>query len=330
MENTNVKRNFKASLFSMIFGEKSELLSLYNAINGSHYEDPDLLEITTIQDVLYMGLKNDQSFIIGEYMNLYEAQSTWNSNMPLRGLFYFSSLYQGYVESRHLDIYSGTRLELPTPKYVVLYNGTRKEPEYQMLRLSESFTLARNADSRCLDGQGLNTQVPNDSVSAAERFREPALECIAEVYNINWGHNQKLMEQCRKLYEYAYLVEQARAHLAQGLVLAEAIDRAVEECIKKGILEEFLLKHRAEVKQMILTEYNEELHIQNEREIARKEGMDQGIEKGREQGIKALILDNLEEGTPKERILEKLQRRFDLDKNTAAVYYEKYSPEAEK
>ena len=130
-----------------------------------------------------------------------------------------------------------------------------------------------------------------------ERFKEPTLECIAEVYNINWGHNQKLMEQCRKLYEYAYLVEMVRAYLSQGLVLATAIDRAVEECIKKGILEEFLLKHRAEVKQMILTEYNEELHIQNEREIARKEGMELGKK----------IYKLLNQGVPAQEVAEKLQ-----------------------
>ena len=75
MYEANVRRCFKDSLFRMVFQEKRELLSLYNAINGSRYEDPELLEITTIQDVLYMGLKNDCSFLIDEYLNLYETQS---------------------------------------------------------------------------------------------------------------------------------------------------------------------------------------------------------------------------------------------------------------
>lgn len=304
MNATNVRRKFKAGLFSKIFEGKPELLSLYNAINGSHYEDPELLEITTIEDVLYMGIKNDLSFIIDEYMNLYEAQSSWNSNMPLRGLFYFSSLYQGYVASRQLDIYSKARLMLPTPRYVVLYNGTEAEPEWTQLRLTDSFL--------------------------KEGREKASVECLVEVYNINWGHNGQLMEQCRKLHEYAYLVEQVRDHLSQGMVLTAAVDRAVETCIKHGILKEFLLKHRAEVKQMILSEYDEELHIRSERELAMSEGIlkgrQEGIQQGIQQGIQVLILDNLEDGTPTERILEKLQRRFDLDRETAARYLEQYSP----
>ena len=313
MEKTNVRRNFKSSLFSMIFEEKSELLSLYNAINGSNYEDPELLEITTIQDVLFMGIKNDLSFIIDEYMNLYEAQSTWNSNMPLRGLFYFSSLYQGYVESRQLDIYSSVRLKLPFPKYVVLYNGSREEPERQTLCLTESFEYADREEEQGKSKIGL-----------------AAVECRAEVININWGHNKQLMKQCRKLYEYAYLVEQVRIYLSQGIKLKTAVDRAVEKCIKEGILKSFLMKNRAEVKQMILTEYDEKRHIENEKEIARKEAFREGNKQGVEQGIKVIIADNLREKISRERILEKLQEWFSLDQETAVKYYEKYACEAEE
>lgn len=86
MENTKVRRNFKSSLFSMIFEEKSELLNLYNAINGSNYEDPELLEITTIQDVLFMGIKNDLSFIIDEYMNLKDNKVPRIPKTPLMAI----------------------------------------------------------------------------------------------------------------------------------------------------------------------------------------------------------------------------------------------------
>lgn len=336
METMNVRRNFKSGLFSMIFEEKSELLSLYNAINGSSYGDPGLLEITTIEDVLYMGIKNDKSFIIDRYMNLYEAQSTWNSNMPLRGLFYFSSLYQGYVASRHLDIYSSARLELPFPKYVILYNGTKKEPEHQILRLSDSFKQGSETEEAAANKAG-DDEAENDAAGAGEAGKsggQAALECTAEVYNINYGHNETLMRQCRKLYEYSYLVEAVRKGLSKGMVLAAAIENAVETCIKEGILETFLLKNRAEVKQMILTEYDEERHIQNERELAKEEalrqGRQEGREEGRQEGIRALILDNLEENVPKERILEKLQKRFLLDRETAVRNYDQYASEAEE
>ena len=119
------RRNYKDSLFRMVFREKKELLSLYNAINGTAYEDPEELIVTTIEDVLYMGRKNDISFLIKDVMNLYEHQSSVNPNMPLRGLIYISMLYQGYIEQNNLDIYSSTQLKLPAPKYLVFYNGTK-------------------------------------------------------------------------------------------------------------------------------------------------------------------------------------------------------------
>ena len=152
------RRNYKDSLFRMVFREKKELLSLYNAINGTAYEDPEELIVTTIEDVLYMGRKNDISFLIKDVMNLYEHQSSVNPNMPLRGLIYISMLYQGYIEQNNLDIYSSTLLKLPTPKYLVFYNGTKAEPDRQELRLSDSFI---------------------------KREEQPDLECRAVILNIN-------------------------------------------------------------------------------------------------------------------------------------------------
>lgn len=158
--------------------------------------------------------------------------------MPLRGVFYFSRLYSGYIKTRKLDIHSRTRIPLPTPRYIVFYNGAGNEPERRQLRLSDSFLKRQD---------GL----------------EPCLECIAIVLNINLGQNQKLMDGCRRLYEYAFLVEQIRLHLAKGLKLEAAIDTAVEVCTENEILSDFLIKHRAEVKEMILSEYDEELHLKD-------------------------------------------------------------------
>ena len=265
------RRNYKDSLFRMVFREKKELLSLYNAINGTAYEDPEELIVTTIEDVLYMGRKNDISFLIKDVMNLYEHQSSVNPNMPLRGLIYISMLYQGYIEQNNLDIYSSTLLKLPTPKYLVFYNGTKAEPDRQELRLSDSFI---------------------------KREEQPDLECRAVVLNINYGHNKELMEACRKLYEYSRFVETIRGYLNTGMKLGAAMDQAIEDCIRFDILKEFLLKHRGEVKQVILTEYNQERHAKTLLEEGRKQGREENarllqekntqLQKEREENAKLL------------------------------------------
>ena len=241
-----VNQNYKDGLFLMIFRNKQSLLSLYNAVRGSNYTNPDDLTVTTIENVLYMGMKNDVSFIINNQLHLYEAQSTWNPNMPLRGLFYFSDVYQGYIAEHELNIYGTKRIDLPSPNYIVFYNGTADEPDSRTLRLSDSFIKQ--------DGE------------------EACLECIATMLNINFGHNQQLMEACHELYEYSYLVEQVRLGTRSGLILPDAIDQAVEHCIEHNILKSFLLHHRAEVTNMILKEFNLEQHIKSEKAYSFAEG----------------------------------------------------------
>ena len=298
------RRNYKDSLFRMVFREKKELLSLYNAINGTAYDDPEELMVTTIEDVLYMGRKNDISFLIKDVMNLYEHQSSVNPNMPLRGLIYISMLYQGYIEQNNLDIYSSTQLTLPAPKYLVFYNGTKAEPDRQELRLSDSFV---------------------------KREEQPDLECRAVVLNINYGHNKKLMEACRKLYEYSRFVETIRGYLNTGMKLGAAMDQSIEDCIRSDILKEFLLKHRGEVKQVILTEYNQERHAKTLLEEGRKQGREENarlLQKEREENakllqkaqdqyaksIRQLLLQVLElKGLATEPVVRRIQEEQDLE-----------------
>ena len=121
---TKINRTYKDSLFRFIFkgdNEKSRrwLLSLYNALRGSNYEDTSQLEITTLEDVIYISVKNDLSFLINDEMYLFEHQSTVNPNMPVRGLLYFSKLYENFITNKNLNIYGGKLIKLPTPKYIV-------------------------------------------------------------------------------------------------------------------------------------------------------------------------------------------------------------------
>ena len=231
-------RTYKDRLFIRIFEHKEDLLSLYNAVNGSDYQNPDELEITTLDNAIYMRMKNDISFLIDGYMSLYEHQSTFNPNMPLRDCLYMLQIYQNYIDSQELDLYSSVLLKIPTPRLVVFYNGQEKMRNEEMciLRLSDSYERPE---------------------------KEPALECRVQVINVNYGKNRDLMEKCPKLYEYSYLVAKIRENQASGKTLEGAISAALEDCLAQGYLTELLTTYRREVTGMLLYEYDERKHLKN-------------------------------------------------------------------
>lgn len=245
-------RRYKDELFRFIFHDKRDLLSLYNAVNGTDYKNPDDLEINTLENVIYLKMKNDLSFLVGASMNLYEHQSTWNPNMPLRGLLYFAELYERYINAKGYRLSGNTRIPLPFPNYIVFYNGLEKEAEQMELRLSEAF-------------------------EAGKEGAEPALECRALILNINSGHNRELMEKCRRLQEYAEFISEIRKNLQRGMVLEKALGQAIEYSLEHGILTDILRRSQAEVRRMLLEEYDEKA----EREYLRKEA----IEEGRREGL---------------------------------------------
>ena len=246
-----VNRTFKSTLFIMLFEDKKNLLELYNAITGKHYADPELLEINTLENAIYMSMKNDISFLIDGRLSLYEHQSTKNPNLPLRFLLYISHLYSRLTVKENL--YGETIVQIPAPEFLIFYNGKDKMPERQILKLSDMYSVQ--------DGQ-------------------PKLELEATLLNISGSNNQKLKEACRTLGEYAIYTDKIRAY-TEEMELPEAVDRAMDECIREDVLREFLMKHRAEARAMSIFEYNQERHMQQEREA--------GIEKGRRQGEEQLL-----------------------------------------
>ena len=244
-------RQYKDRLWRMIFNNKEDLLQLYNAINHTDYQNPDDLEVNTLEDVLYLSMKNDVSFLVGGTMNLYEHQSTFNPNMPLRGVFYFSRLYEGYVADNNLMIYHEKRVRLPKPKYIVFYNGTKNQPDSMELKLSDCF---ENTDNEA-----------------------PCLECTATMLNINYGHNQELMKHCRRLEEYSIFVQCIREYIQSEPSVEDALEKAIDTCINQDVLADFLKKHRAEVTNMILTTYDKDLYEKTLKEDAREEELESGI-----------------------------------------------------
>ena len=187
---TKVKRNFKDSLFRLVFHGKEELLSLYNAVNGSSYTNADDLEINTLEDVVYMGMKNDVSFLFAHYLNLYEAQSTSNPNMPLRGTIYFGDLLKGWIESNHLDMYSEKQIMIPKPKFLVFYNGLKKEPERRILRLSDSFEGGQDARSvleySMSDLADADRKAVQERIDAGQTMEAATEEFLTEEYFDRW------------------------------------------------------------------------------------------------------------------------------------------------
>ncbi|MBQ8812904.1 MAG: hypothetical protein IJZ85_00175 [Lachnospiraceae bacterium] len=286
MGTLSVNRNYKDSVFRMIFREKETLLTLYNALNGTGYTDPEELEINTLENAIYLGRRNDISFVIFDQINLYEHQSTVNANMPLRNLFYISSLYTKLTHGK--NIYSDRQIMIPAPHFVTFYNGTQDQPESQILRLSDAY----------------------EATAAGGKDETPELELTVKMININRGHNEKLLNDCKALQEYMVYVERVRAY-APIMSLRQAVERAVDECIREGVLAEFLRKNRAEVVNMSIFEYNQEEHF---RQIA-EEKMSEGMAKGMAKGMATAVISLLKEhGELSQTIVDRITDEKNLDR----------------
>ena len=249
-------RQYQDRLFKAIFGReehKNWLLSLYNALNGSSYTDPSAIEINTIEGIIYVTMKNDISFLIDSQLNLYEQQSSYNPNMPLRGLMYFSQLYQKYISKQRKDIYSSALLKIPTPQFIVIYTGSTELDDVKELKLSDSF------------------EVPDTS----GRF-----EWTATVVNISKGHSRKLLEQCPPLRDYAVYVSRIKGNVAAGMTKEDAVNEAMEYSIEHNLLNGYFLEQKMEVLNMSLTEFDQEEYDRNRFNDGKEVGIAIGIAEG--------------------------------------------------
>lgn len=274
-----VRRNVKDRLFRFLFANDREaLLELYNALNGTDYEDASRLEIVTIESAVYVVMKNDLAFVLAGMLSMYEHQSTYNPNLPVRFLIYLAQEYQTVIEQAEKSLYGTSRISLPTPQCVVFYNGTQEIPEEQTLKLSDAF---ENGKARA------------------------DVELTVRMLNINHGHNRLLMERCRVLKEYAEFVSVTRAYMGKGKKPEVALAEAVDYCIENGILEEFLRKNRAEVLGMLLEEFD----VKKYERTLRGEGREEGIR---------LTLEILQESDfSREYARRKLEEKYSLSENEA-------------
>ncbi len=239
-------------------------------MNGTDYTEEKDFEITTLDDAIYIKMKNDVSLLVDSYLSLWEQQSSYNPNMPLRGLMYFGNLYDAYIDGHELNIYGGSLVKIPTPQYIVFYNGNRDMEAVRKLKLSDAF---------------------------AQQDTSHEFEWTATMYNLNKGKNEELLSRCKPLQDYMSLINYIRENQEKGMPVKDAVDQAVVKCINSGILADFLKSHRAEVMDVCITEYNEKTFIDG----IRAEGRDEGIKEGRLSAIQNMI----ELGLTKEQILKK-------------------------
>ena len=286
----DANQKYKDTIFRMLFNDKENLLSLYNAVNKTAYTEADNLEITTLENAVYMNYKNDVSFVFGFELMLYEHQSTVNPNMPLRDLIYVTTILRGMIKEESL--YGSKLIRLPAPRFVVFYNGTDFLPVKQVLRLSDAFL---------------------------KEQEQPELELSVTVYNINWGYNRELLGACHILEEYAQYVNQVR-QFAGRMPFEEAVEKAVDYCIKNDILADFLSRNRAEAIAVSIFEYDEEKHMKSEREA----GIEQGVQLGIEQGIQALTETSKEFGSTRQETIERLMKKLKITQERAEKGVEKY------
>ena len=268
------KRQTKDIVFRLVFGnDRQALLQLYNVLHGTAYTDPHELQIVTLDNAIYISRKNDLAFLLAGSINMYEHQSTLNPNMPVRFLIYLAQEYQLLVESTDKSLYGSEMIPLPTPQCVVFYNGTADTPDEYELRLSSAFS--------------------NQDV-------EPAVEVVVKVININYGHNEYLMQGCGMLSQYAQFVAVTREYANRYNNREEAMNAAIEYCIAHGILEDILRKHRSQVLGSLLEEFDEKKYARTLREegyeAGRTDGFAEGEQYGLQQGKNKLLVKLVKDG----------------------------------
>jgi hypothetical protein len=255
MEKEN--REHKDSVFVDLFYQdetaKKNLLSLYNALHDTNYEDESIIRKVKVDDVLYKNFKNDISFEVNGLVLVFgEHQSTINRNMPLRFLMYLGRAYEQLVDSKAR--YRTTLVKIPTPEFYVFYNGEKEQSLERVLSLSDAF----------MNPAGENS-----------------VELKVKVININSDKAHEILDKCGILKEYSLFISMVRKYSDEE----SAIKKAIKECIEKGILADYLKRKGSEVENMLIAEYSYEEDMQVKQEEARQEGIWQGRREGRQEGI---------------------------------------------
>ena len=250
-EMKQLRKNYKDGVFRQLFNDKDKLIELYNALSGSHYSADTVLEIVTLENSIFGDLKNDLSFIIdNKFIILVEHQSTVNPNMAFRMLIYLMKQYEALYHSD--EIYSTRRVYIPRPELYVFYNGVEDIPVEKEIKFSDSYIC---------------------------KYDKIPVEAIVKVINVNYEKGAELLERCRTLEEYSRFIYMIREK-ARTLELQQAVEESIDECVKEGMLKDFLKKNGGEIMSILY----EALTREQCEAIRENDGYLRGLEEGEARG----------------------------------------------
>lgn len=286
-------RKYKNSVFVDLFYEDESAeendIALYNALHDEPLPEGTKVEKIRVENVLYMNFQNDISFgVDGKVMVFGEHQSSMNENMPLRSLMYVGRAYKKIVPVR--ERYKKKMRKLPQPEFYTFYNVKETWGKEKILRLSDAYLLQTD---------------------------DPMLELTVKVININHKDNHEILKKCSVLKEYSEFVEIVRKHKEIGE--QEYFRKAIEDCIKRGILKEYLERKGSEVLNMLIAEYDYDLDI----EVQREEAYEDGIETGTIRGMKEKLVEQIRKKVEKGKsILEIAQELEEIPEEIEKVIKE--------
>lgn len=288
-------REYKSDVFSMLLEDRQNALELYNAVNGSSYRDASLVEICTLDRGISLSVRNDAAFVLDMNLSIYEHQSTVCPNMPVRSLVYFTMTLEDYLSGK--NIYGRRLIKIPTPRFAVFYNGDEEQPEQYELKLSDAYE---------------------------HPVEKPEMELTCRVYNINYGKNRKLLEQCPFLREYMIFVDYVRSnHKENGYDnLEHCIELAIDRCIEENVLREFLIRRRTEVVKVMKLDYTFDRRLILEREDSREEGYEDGYGNGYDSGYGTGYNSGYGEGMYQghiEKLVIQICKKLKKNKNIAEI-----------
>ncbi|MCB6992632.1 hypothetical protein LI177_03915 [bacterium 210820-DFI.6.37] len=299
-ENTisySTNRNIKDTVFRLLMDDEKNLLELFNALEDTRYTETDMIQINTLKGPIFGKKRNDLSFSVEKwFLSLIEHQSSVTENAPLRMCLYLSRVWEQVLDVS--ETYRRKLYKIPLPRLYLLYNGAEDFPQEKIYRLSDTFRISKEGAK---------------------------MELEVRAININLDKDHPILSKCGVLKEYSIFIDKIRSGLAQGKNRDIAVKEAIRECLEQGILKEFLERHGREVQNMMFDEITYEDILRIRVAEAEEDAIERGRKQGREQGIAGLIAGFVEEGIPRNRILENLRNCFDLSQEAAQQYYEKYA-----